>query len=58
MVMTAGLVSGQFLLYGGIKDGKSQLMLRALPSSYVEDAERDFFPAALGAPPGVEIHAD
>jgi solute carrier family 25 phosphate transporter 3 len=22
MIMTAGLVSGQFLIYGGIKDGK------------------------------------
>lgn len=33
MIMTAGLVSSQFLLYGGIK-------------------------SALGARPGIEIHAD
>ena len=27
MVMTAGLVSGQFLLYGAIKDGESPMQV-------------------------------
>ena len=31
MVMTAGLVSGQFLLYGAIKDGESSLAEPVLP---------------------------
>ena len=32
MIMTAGLVSGQFLLYGGIKNGKSTAVVHPLPS--------------------------
>lgn len=36
MVMTAGLVSGQFLMYGVIKDGEFELRTRHLPDGCLE----------------------
>ena len=50
MVMTAGLVSGQFLIYGQIKNGESLHLYNALSMTDVD--------AALGAPPGLEIHKE
>lgn len=48
--MTAGLVSGQFLIYDGIKHGESLLLREA--SLYLN------ITLALGAPPGLEIHKE
>jgi len=48
MIMTAGLVSSQFLMYGAIKDGMSQNKLLVTKINHS-------FPA-IGAPPGLEIH--
>jgi solute carrier family 25 (mitochondrial phosphate transporter), member 3 len=53
MVMTAGLVSGQFLIYGAVKQGScipksSPRCIRSLTYNRV----------AMGAPPGVEIHKE
>lgn len=52
MIMTAGLVSSQFLMYGGIKDGachKYHCLKSRILSAHV---------LALGAPPGLEIHKE
>jgi solute carrier family 25 phosphate transporter 3 len=52
MIMTAGLVSGQFLIYGGIKDGQCIVYI-------VHQAKStDEIHSALGAPPGLEIHKE
>lgn len=48
MVMTAGLVAGQFIIYGAIKEGSfvfSGMFISKTSSK-----------SALHAPPGVEIH--
>lgn len=50
MLMTAGLVSSQFLMYGAIKDGE-------ITVSCMEHLIDDDI-SALGAPPGLEIHKD
>ena len=52
MIMTAGLVSSQFLMYGAIKDG------RLLPKYRIQSTELTSFLPAIGAPPGLEIHKE
>jgi solute carrier family 25 phosphate transporter 3 len=53
MIMTAGLVSGQFLIYGAIKDGMLYCMCVLLVGALTV-----FVSLALGARPGVEIHKE
>lgn len=53
MVMTAGLVSGQFLLYGIIRDGESSVCKH----SFIKFADL-CWDVALGAPHGIEIHKE
>ena len=36
MIMTAGLVAGQFIFYQGIKDGKSSFDLPSLKKQHVD----------------------
>lgn len=36
MVMTAGLVSGQFLMYGAIKDGECALVIFRAPAQMLD----------------------
>lgn len=50
MIMTAGLVSGQFLIYGEIKHSASNR------SELIENYSIGFL--VLGAPPGLEIHKE
>lgn len=53
MIMTAGLVSSQFLMYGAIKDGGS------LPLTFLVWLILTLpLLSALGAPPGIEIHKE
>lgn len=52
MVMTAGLVSGQFLIYGAVKDGAR--FLQIFHQAYIHKTLHNR--TAMGAPPGVEIH--
>ena len=55
MIMTAGLVSGQFLLYGGVKEGLFCFMM------FCRVCGRQmliWIHPALGAPPGLEIHKE
>ena len=52
MIMTAGLVAGQFLIYGAIKDGTPL----AIVLSCLVLIEVGYI--ALGARPGVEIHKE
>ena len=54
MVMTAGLVAGQFLMYGAIKEGES---LHDLNTRMGISCSQNL-PSALGAPPGLEIHKE
>ena len=54
MIMTAGLVSSQFLMYGSIKHGKPQY--HHLIS--VDRINHSFVFPAIGAPPGLEIHKE
>lgn len=58
IVMTAGLVSGQFLVYGAIKDGKSPELFSLSDAARCAGADGFFFMLALGAPPGIEIHKE
>ena len=55
--MTAGLVAGQFAIYGAVKDGES--------SSFALRIQYDVWVliylvvvVAMGAPPGLEIHKE
>lgn len=50
--LSAGLVSGQFLIYGVIKDG--QYKQHSLSGNVLADG----LLSALGAPPGIEIHKE
>lgn len=52
MVMTAGLVSGQFLMYDGIKTGAQLILTHKFTNS------NKFISTALGAPPALEIHKE
>jgi solute carrier family 25 (mitochondrial phosphate transporter), member 3 len=52
MIMTAGLVSSQFLIYGGIKDGQYIVYI-----VHQVDSTDEIYPA-MGAPPGLEIHKE
>jgi solute carrier family 25 (mitochondrial phosphate transporter), member 3 len=55
MIMTAGLVSGQFLIYGSIKDGElSPLAFRR----HSFEIDQLLWVVAMGAPPGLEIHKE
>ena len=56
MVMTAGLVSGQFLLYGVIRDGERVLAQAFLQVCWVSLTCPPI--VGLGAPPGIEIHKE
>lgn len=64
MVMTAGLVSGQFLMYGAIKDGEYPLVIFWTPARTNAGHRTLTAPVfgarivALGAPPGLEIHKE
>lgn len=54
-LMTAGLVAGQFAIYGAIKDGESSFALHIC----IGDISIDIcmvVVVAMGAPPGLEIH--
>lgn len=53
MVMTAGLVSGQFLLYGIIKDGTCFTNMKCSIGT-----DTYSYSTAMGAPPGLEIHKE
>ena len=52
MVMTAGLVAGQFLMYGMIKDGELLVVVLDF-GKWLMGAS-----VALSAPPGLEIHKE
>ncbi len=53
MVMTAGLVSGQFLLYGAIKDGAFPTISSSFPSPEIDHCRCSFGrPAWAGDPQG------
>jgi solute carrier family 25 (mitochondrial phosphate transporter), member 3 len=54
MIMTAGLVSSQFVMYGAIKEGTHFFLFQKLFSS----SSFLHHPTALGAPPGIEIHKE
>ena len=54
MVMTAGLVSSQFLMYGAVKDGEITSHFLLMHSFF----QLLIFTLALGAPPGLEIHKE
>ena len=53
MIMTAGLVSSQFLMYGAVKDGEIRNHSCSLHHLTIVN-----FTLALGAPPGLEIHKE
>ena len=54
MVMTAGLVAGQFLLYSEIKHGEFMIWCILYERARTEGVNMK----ALGAPPGLEIHKE